>query len=284
MTRGTFRFDPETMLLDPPHLKKVVYVDQFAISEMVKAIDARSRAHTRVDPFWRQVFEALERVSKLQLIVCPWSPLHRDESLVSELFEPLKRMYEHLANGVGFLRPSEIELRQLDTAFVAWLDRKQPDYDWNPERITTGSLHQWHGQLLVTVSMNLPLERVRDLRRQRSRLEQSLARWFEQCRQRPDKSFDHALAIEFNGYRDVLLRAHQDMVKRENELRNLFETATGEALPVENPAPLVGPGSEQVWLVLEVLKRRGVAKADVELLLNDFLNSEHFRGMPINRI
>src|SRR6266566_8713190 len=139
MQPGSFRFDPETMVLDPPHLKKVIYVDQFAISEMVKAVDTRSKAHSRVDPFWRQVFEALERVCKLQLVVCPWSPFHRDESLVSEMFEPLKRMYEHLANGVGLLRPTDIELRQLNTALVAWLDGKEPDYDSNPERITTGS-------------------------------------------------------------------------------------------------------------------------------------------------
>lgn len=103
-------------------------------------------------------------------------------------------------------------------------------------------------------------------------------------RRGPDKSFDHALTIEFDGYRDVLLGAFQDIVKRENELRKLFEAATGEALPVENPAPLVGPGSEQVWLILEVLKRRTVAKGDFARLLNDFLNSEHFRQMPIHKI
>jgi hypothetical protein len=61
------------------------------------------------------------------------------------MFEPLKRMYEHLANGVGFRRPIEIELRQINRALVGWLDDKTPDYDLNPERITTGSLHQWQG-------------------------------------------------------------------------------------------------------------------------------------------
>ncbi|SRR5216684_2299067 len=70
-------FDPQTMVLDPPHLKKVFYLDQFAISEMVKALDTRSKAHARVNPFWQQVFEALERVCKLQLVVCPWSPIHQ---------------------------------------------------------------------------------------------------------------------------------------------------------------------------------------------------------------
>lgn len=110
------RFDPQTMVLDPPHFKKVIYLDQFAISEMAKAIDTRSKAHARVNPFWQQVFEALERVCKLQLVVCPWSPVHRDESLVSKMFEPLKRMYEHLGNGVGFRRCTEVELRQINMA------------------------------------------------------------------------------------------------------------------------------------------------------------------------
>lgn len=237
-----------------------------------------------MDPFWREVFEALERVCKLQLVVCPWSSFHRDESLVSEMFEALKRMYEHVANGVGFLRSTEVELRQLNTAVVAWLDQRQAEYDLNPERITTGSLHRWHGRFLVSVSMNYPFERVRELRDHRSQLQRSLARWFEECRLRPDKSFDHALTIEFDGYRDVLLGTYEDMVRRENELRSLFESATGEPLPVENPAPLSGPGSEQVWLILEVFKRRAVAKAGFARLLNDFLNSEHFRKMPIHRI
>lgn len=286
MQPGSSRFDPATIVLDPPHVKKVIYVDQFAISGMVKAIDTRSKAHTRVDPFWRQVFEALERVCKLQLVVCPWSPIHRDESLVSDMFEPLKRMYEHFANGVGFLRSTEIDLRQINTALVAWLDGKEPYHDPNPERITTGSLHRWHERFMVTVSMDYPSERLRDLRHRRTRLNRSLAQWFEECRRRSDKSFDHALMIEFDGYRDVLLGAYQDMLKRENELLSLVEAATGEPLPfkVEHPAPLVGAGSEQVWLILEVLKRRGVAKGDIAQLLSDFLNSEHFRGMPINKI
>ncbi|HVC20058.1 MAG TPA: hypothetical protein VNE16_08280 [Vicinamibacterales bacterium] len=281
------RFDPQAMVLDPPHFKKVIYLDQFAISEMVKAIDARSKSHARVKRFWRQVFEALERVCKLQLVVCPWSPIHRDESLVSEMFEPLKRMYEHLGNGVGFLRSTEIELRQINMALVAWLDGKAPpDHDLNPARITTGSLHRWQGRYLVTVSMHHPPEQASGLRQRRTRLNRSLARWFDECRQRTDKSFDHALRIEFEGYRDVLLGAYRDALNRGNELLRQYEAATGEALPshIENVAPPVGPGGEQVWLILEVLKGRGIAKGEIAKILSDFLDSEHFRKMPIHAI
>ena len=41
---------------------------------------------------WLELVEGLERVCKLQLAVRPSSPVHRDESLVSRTFEPLKRM------------------------------------------------------------------------------------------------------------------------------------------------------------------------------------------------
>jgi hypothetical protein len=280
------RFDPQTMVLDPPHFKKVIYLDQFAISEMAKAIDTRSKAHARVNPFWQQVFEALERVCKLQLVVCPWSPVHRDESLVSKMFEPLKRMYEHLGNGVGFRRCTEVELHQINMALIAWLDGKPPDHDLNPERITTGSLHRWQGRYMVTVSMHSPPEQVSGLRQRRTRLNRSLARWFDECRQRTDKSFDYALRIEFDGYRDVLLGAYQDALDRGNELLRQYEAATGEALPshIENVALPVGPGGEQVRLILEVLKGRGIAKGEIAKILSDFFDSEHFRKMPIHAI
>jgi hypothetical protein len=39
MTPDRFRFNPETMSLDPAHFKKVLYLDQFVISEIVNAID-----------------------------------------------------------------------------------------------------------------------------------------------------------------------------------------------------------------------------------------------------
>ena len=44
MTPDRFRFNPEMMSLDPAHFKKVVYLDQFVISEIVNAIDPHAKA------------------------------------------------------------------------------------------------------------------------------------------------------------------------------------------------------------------------------------------------
>lgn len=287
MKPHAFRFDPETTELDPPHLKKVIYLDQFAISEIVNAIDPQAKAHRRVDPFWRQVFEALERVSKLQLVVCPWSPIHEDESLLSGRFERLQRMYEHLANGVRFNRPHDVELHQIGPALSAWCSGKEPPApDLNPERITSGGLHRWHGRFRVSVSMDHPAQEAQALRQRRTRLHGSLSRWFEECRQRSDKTFEHALKIEQDGYRDMLLETYREREKRQAELLRRLEAATGEPYPFnfESPVSLVGgPGNDLLYVILETLKRRGVAMGALGERLAAFLNSEHLRSMPINR-
>ena len=287
MTPDRFRFNPETMSLDPAHFKKVVYLDQFVISEIVNAIDPHAKAHARVDQFWRQVFEALERVSKLQLVVCPWSPIHRDESLLSGRFERLQQMYEHLANGVRFDHPSDVEQRQLGPALSAWLDGKEPpQHDLNPERITNGGLHRWHGRIRVSVSMNHPPKEVRALRQRRTRLHESLSRWFEECRQRSDKTFEHALKIEQAGYRDVLLETYRQRETGQTELLRQVEAATGEPYPFEpeSPVSLVGgPGNDLSYVILESLKHRGVANSDMGERLSAFLSSKHFQEMPINK-
>ncbi len=86
----------------PEIRKKVIYLDQMAISEMMKALNPASPAYERVDPFWRDLFEKLDVLKKFQAIVCPDSATHRAESAVAPDPEALRRMYELLAFGISF--------------------------------------------------------------------------------------------------------------------------------------------------------------------------------------
>jgi hypothetical protein len=138
----------------------------------------------------------------------------------------------------------------------------------------------------VSVSKDHPAQEVRALRRRRTRLHGSLSRWFEECRRRSDKTFEHALKIEQDGYRDMLLERYRHRENRQTELLRQVEAATGEPYPfdVESPVSLVGgPGNHLLYVILEALKRGGVANDALGERLSAFLNSEHFRSMPINR-
>ena len=85
--------------------KKIIYLDQFAISNMMKALNPRTRAHQqgKVDGWWLALFERLDSLCKLQFIVCPSSAIQTEESLVTPYHGALERMYEQLSGGIKFV-------------------------------------------------------------------------------------------------------------------------------------------------------------------------------------
>ena len=71
--------------------KKIIYLDQFAISEMMKAFNPKTPAFHKIDRFWKVLFCKLDRLLRLQAICCPDSDFHEDESLLwPEYFKDLK--------------------------------------------------------------------------------------------------------------------------------------------------------------------------------------------------
>jgi hypothetical protein len=75
--------DSRSAVFPLPELsKKLIYIDQFAVSNMMKAINPKTRAHKKgsIDQFWQILFEKLYRLSNLQLIICPASSFHFQES------------------------------------------------------------------------------------------------------------------------------------------------------------------------------------------------------------
>lgn len=70
----------------PPIKKKIIYLDQFAISNMMKVLNPEIKSHGRnqVDIFWFELFKKLDLLCKLQLIICPHSDIHTDESIVTK--------------------------------------------------------------------------------------------------------------------------------------------------------------------------------------------------------
>ena len=98
------RGEPQAIFPLPRLVKKIIYVDQFAISNMMKILNPHSKAYQKeaINEFWIRLFERLHSLCKLQLIVCPKSFLHTDESLLSPYFRPLKEMYELLSHSISF--------------------------------------------------------------------------------------------------------------------------------------------------------------------------------------
>ena len=73
---------------------------------VVVALDDRAHGHDRViaEGFWLEAFIKLDRLMMLNLIVCPDSTFHTDESLMcgDPPYTNLKKIYERLSTGATF--------------------------------------------------------------------------------------------------------------------------------------------------------------------------------------
>ncbi len=141
----TCRVCGESQLLDlPPVKKRIIYIDQFVLSGMLKELDNGSSPSSRknANPFYLDLFGQLDRLGKLMLIVCPYSPVHMSESKAieqvaesgaderprientrqfGERFEQLRLLLGHLAYETKFIRYETVRERQVLAALEAWL-------------------------------------------------------------------------------------------------------------------------------------------------------------------
>lgn len=170
----------------PKLSKKVIYLDQFAISEMMKAINKKLGKEKIVDKFWFSLFEKLEKLNKLQLIVCPDSTFHRGESL---LFEPkaMKRMYEHFSNGVSFDDPATIRRFQIAAYFRKKVGGEGKEIERND--IIHGRIDEWLDRFHISVDFGIKEEDIENLKKSREAVFDGLRKVFESWQSEKDKKF-----------------------------------------------------------------------------------------------
>jgi len=168
----------------PELRKKVIYLDQFVFSNIVKMLSPETPGHERAkaEPLWRELFESLDVLCRMQLIICPDSSEHDAESLISPFYEELKHTYEHFSTGISFEHSTSIQHQQIMAAFSSYLEGKKPEFDCDPQRVTSGRLHGWHDRMFVTVSGTLP-GHMEAIRRTRSTLHVSLGDVFKRWQQ-----------------------------------------------------------------------------------------------------
>lgn len=106
----------------PPAPKSVVYLDQNVISNFVKAFHPPAARGRQVDPFWPELFREIDLLCRLQILICPDSQTHREESAVTPFADRLHEIYRHLSYGATFDFAHEVRDRQLLAYLDNWLD------------------------------------------------------------------------------------------------------------------------------------------------------------------
>lgn len=265
----------------PPLEKKLIYLDQMVLSGIAKEIDPVWRGKTRRgDAVWLEVFDQIDRLVKLQLIVCPNSPIHEVESSYDDRYESvLRRLYKHLANGVSLHFPHEVRMAQVSEAFEAWFEDRGPDWSRiTREHVIRGDLDRWSDHLSVTAHLgHLPGE-IESRRESRDRAHKALRQLWETWASENEVSFKDRFRTERRGVADAALQCFRAHVER------LHGVATG-AETIEDPMQLI-PGwpVQLVRWVLRRLEEKGVPEDDRLQDAVRFLYSDEALRAPENHL
>ncbi|MCA9379866.1 hypothetical protein KC675_01670 [Candidatus Dojkabacteria bacterium] len=184
----------------PDIKKKIIYLDQMAISNMMKSIRTTDpKKQTQIQNEWKVMFEKLDRLVKLQLIICPYSQVHEHESIVTPVFKDLKQMYEHLGNGVVFYNIDTIIRYQFYEAFTKWLGVKvEPITIHN---VVHGNLNGWQDTIRVSIEFsNDRTDYIQELKMTRDVSSLELAKVFNRWKTETQKTFMDWFNEEKNAY------------------------------------------------------------------------------------
>lgn len=139
----------------PELSKKVVYLDQFAISEIYKVKSGRRRAQSGGQAFWEEVTAQIDRACLLQQIIFPGSNIHRDETIVSPFASDLALAHEMLSGDVSFANFEHIEQRQVLDYAKAYLDgRAAPSLSFDIDEVIEGARNDWLADMHITGSID----------------------------------------------------------------------------------------------------------------------------------
>lgn len=260
--------------------KKVIYLDQFVISNMMIAINpniSKSKKN-KLDIFWDDLFNKLDRLVKLQLIICPSSSIHKEESLMSKFNEQLQRMYNLLSGGTEFQHIGTIKSIQIINHARNWISRNNKNgFVVKNSDVIDGDLNGWQRRINVSVDFEHSENMVEQIRIEREQIHGGLIEEFKLWQTDNGMSFNDWDKHYKKDYGKFILTHYEKFIRKCINYENGDKTIT-----VKDLIP-----SEYVvlrFLVKNEFLKAGVDKNQTDSKLIEYFSSEDFMNLPIVKI
>lgn len=269
----------ETFDLPPLH-KTVLYLDQFALSEMMKALNPDTKAHQRgqVKPAWAELFEQLDRLAKLQLLVCPESEAHEDESQASPFFDSIRSVYELLSGGLRFFDRETITQSQLVAHAKDWLaNNADGPLDLGSTHAIMGQPHAWTDTIRVAVRFDVQQHEVEAQRQTRDGAHDALVAVFSRWQAETTRRFEDWYEEELASFGPMIWK---DYVGWQGRLQEVVSGARPPTLDNLSPPR----GALHVQALQSVFSRAGVSPEVTLDKVREFLFSDTLGRVPVARI
>lgn len=263
-------------ILLPELSKKVVYLDQFAISEIYKVKSGRRRPRSGGQAFWEEVTARIDRAHLLQQVIFPGSNIHRDETIVSPFANELGLAHEMLSGDVSFANYEHIEQRQVLEYAKAYLnDRVAPCLSFNIDEVLEGNRNDWLPDMHITTDMDYAVF-ADGIRRHRDETDASCSvlwqRWIDQ-----KPTFDEVFAHEFNDFGNAKRGALRYAAQKAQSALQSYDTH-------EFLNRLSYPAMEEFNQLKQLFRGHGIAERELASSVFAFWDWPENRNMPTHRI
>ncbi len=264
----------------PAIRKSVLYLDQFAISNLMYAdpqTAERCEHDKTVGPFWHDLFAQLRDLLSLQLAVCPQSSAHGHESALSRHHLSLKGTFEALSLGVSFYDFETIKRFQITESLHSWLQGQPYATNLDIRQLVHHDPHVWTDRFLITVNLGQVPGYIEALKAEREATHHALSGVFKGWKENPGISWDQWFEEEVGDYGPSILKAYvRDLVKFRELQQGVRAFSEDDAFPTSSQV--------LVAILLREIRDAGVADQDAFQKLVDFLNSPNLKAVPFNRI
>ena len=271
----------------PAIRKKIIYLDQNVLSHILSGRDQR----------WQEVYRRLTLLSYLQVITCPYSEIHWEESLLAEHSrDKLKSLYRELSDGIEFLSPLDIEQNQLLRSIRRYLgvDDKQsgPDDERYHQEFCEKDPNCWTLDDRVYADFPTDIQAVARLQQRKDGFQSDLNavanNWKDEDGRRIEEDVERE-ALAYGGSMMEIYRELADASKKLEammpaEIADVYRQFTNGGKFDPDTPPGIQPEVRLVhWLAREVRKARP-EEPDPASVVQQFFQSDEAKNTPFNQI
>lgn len=272
----------------PKLRKKIIYLDQFVISNLVKLKNPTTPAQAKLaaDPFWQEMYELIFQLRHLQMICCPDSWSHQEESRISNMNAYLKEMYERLSGGNSFHQFNDIKSKQIGELALAWSEGREPQFDFDPRSVLHKDPNVWNERYFITFQDN-PFATEAGIRQTRRANHANVARLFTDVWAKQVQDFDYWYDLERTEYQRGIAKVFV-RCQRERQ-KTIASIKPGEAISMEALDNFLPSWIEGLMFsikhVMQFPRNGGVrSQEDQARLLWSFLKSNRISEAPFLKL
>lgn len=254
--------------------KKIIYIDQFAISNMMKSINPKLKVTNKHDSFFKDLFLKLEFLAKAHIVVCPHSLIHSDESIMSRNYEDIKAMYRYLSFGSEYMPVTTINRFHFVSAFEKYTNGNGViEID---KKIVCPSYNIWKERFRIDIDQESIEEDKRGIKKYKLKASAALQQVFDNWRSEKPFDFEKIFKIELFAAAKLYVERYLSFIEEKAKAYMGMRSDLGKS-------------DETIILVyqmLEILKSNGSENGITNdlIIIQNFLQSDALLEIPNHRI